>query len=51
MKILFLAGLLALAYVYTLTHTTDVVTGQLQRVNASYQHVAQQADTIAAGRQ
>lgn len=36
-------------YTYMLVHTTDVVLGQTQRLNAAYQYVATNSDQIVRG--
>ena len=51
MKLLLVLGVLVGGYFYVLTHTTDMVLQQTQRLNANYQYVADHADEISAGRQ
>ncbi len=50
MKLLLVLGVLVGGYFYMLTHTTNIVLQQTQRLDANYQYVANHADDIAAGR-
>ena len=50
MKLLLALGVIVGGYFYMLTHTTSIVLGQTQQLNAQYQYVANNADHIATGR-
>ena len=45
LALMFLTG----TYMVFLLHTTNVVLGQTQQLNTTYQYVANNADKIAAG--
>lgn len=49
MKLLLVLGVLAALYTYAMLQTTNVVLTQTQRLNATYQYVAHNADKIGAG--
>ncbi|HSW85221.1 MAG TPA: hypothetical protein VLF79_01220 [Candidatus Saccharimonadales bacterium] len=50
MRLFLILGVLVGGYVYVLMHTTDLVLNQAQQLNATYQYVSQNADSIAAGK-
>lgn len=50
MKLFAVLGVLAALYTFVLLHTTDVVLNQTQKINATYQYVANNSDQIATGR-
>ncbi|HEY5441951.1 MAG TPA: hypothetical protein VIJ68_00250 [Candidatus Saccharimonadales bacterium] len=49
MKLLAALIILAGLYTYMLLHTTNIVLGQAQNLNATYQYVGNNADRLVAG--
>jgi hypothetical protein len=49
MKLFLVLGVLVGLYSYVLLHTTNIVLGQTQQLNATYQYVANNADRLAVG--
>lgn len=47
MRLLLVVGVVVGGYVYFLLHTTNIVLDQTQKLNASYQNVANNVDKIA----